>query len=138
MRIKIRTVDHAPDELYEQTPFEAVLIRELPGPDRPDYWLAALPKPLRWLRGGVETTVTHVVLAARWQGTQIGKGMWSLPVKIIYVVDDSTLDDAILDYGKCEYVAIGAADEVMGTLNRGMQWTRELVCLLLSKFRSCR
>jgi hypothetical protein len=138
MRIKIRTVDHAPDELYEQTPFEAVLIRELPGPDRPDYWLAALPKPLRWLRGGVETTVKHVVLAARWQGTRIGKGMWCLPVKIIYVVDDSTLDDAVLDYGKCEYVAIGAADDATGTLKQVIQRTRELVCQLLSKFRAVR
>jgi hypothetical protein len=136
MRIKITTVDYAPDELYEQTPFEVVLIRELPGPDRPDYWLAALPKPLRWLRGGVETTVTHVVLAARWQGTRIGRGMWSLPVKILNVVDDSALDDGVLDHRKCEYVAIGAADEVRETLIKGMQRMRKFACRLLSKFRA--
>ena len=83
MKIRITSVDHAPDELYEQTPFTALLLRELPGPDRPDYWLAVLPKPLRWLPHGVERKVTHVVLAARWMGTQIGRGTWGLPVKIL-------------------------------------------------------
>ena len=79
-----------------------------------------------------------MVLAARWQGTLIGKGMWCLPVKIIYVVDDSTLDDDVLDYRKCEYVAIGAADDATGTLKQVIQRTRELICLLLSNFRALR
>jgi hypothetical protein len=138
MRVRITSVDYAPDELYEQTPFEAVLIRELPGPDRPDYWLAALPRPLRRLQGGVETEVTHVVLAARWKGTRIGGGMWGLPVKILYVVEESALSDPILDYGKCEYVAIGAADEVTWPPNGCRQLTRLLARQLLPKFRARR
>lgn len=112
MRVKISSVDYAPDELYAQTPFEAVLIREIPGTDRPDYWLAVLATPLRWLRNGVETSVTHLVLAARWQGTRIGRGMSRMPVGIAYVVDESLLNDARLDFGKCEYVAIGVADDL--------------------------
>src|SRR5262245_55257795 len=100
MRMRITALDHAPDDLEAQTPFEAVLMREVPGPDRPDYWLAALRRPLRWVRSDIETKVTHVVLAARWKGTQIGRGMFSLPVKILYVVDASALDDDVLDSRK--------------------------------------
>ncbi|HEY9285057.1 MAG TPA: hypothetical protein VIP46_16515 [Pyrinomonadaceae bacterium] len=113
MRVRITSVDYAPDELYEQTPFEAVLLREIPGPDRPDYWLAALPEPIRWLRNGVGISVRHLVLAARWEGTRISRGMSNMPVGIAYVVDESVLEDAKLDFGKCEYVAIGVADEIL-------------------------
>lgn len=114
MRIRITSVDNAPDELYEQTPFEAALLREVPGPDRPDYWLAELSRPLLWRRGAAETPVNYLVLAARWQGTKIGAGMRGLPVGIAYVVDESVLADAELDFAKCVYVAVGAADEITG------------------------
>jgi hypothetical protein len=112
MRVRISSVDYAPDELYAQTPFEAVLLREIPGPDRPDYWIAALPSPIRWLRDRNEIFVKHLVLAARWKGTRIGRGMSDMPVGIAYVVDESVLADSKLDFGKCVYVAIGAVDEI--------------------------
>ena len=134
MKIRITAVDHAPDELYEQTPFTAVLLRELPGPDRPDYWLAALPRPIRWIRNGNETKVTHVVLAARWVGTRIGRGLLDLPVKIFYVVDDSAVDDQTLDQRKCEYVAIGTASE--GIIRASFLRARELASALLAAIRA--
>jgi hypothetical protein len=40
--------------------------------------------------------------------------MNDLPVGIAYVTDESITADARLDMGKCEYVAIGAADEIQG------------------------
>ena|SRR5687767_2035307 len=115
MRILVTSVDYAPDDLYDQTPFEANLIREIPGPDRSDYWLSSLPKPIRWLNDGVQTSVDYLVLCARWEGTRIGAGMKSLPVGIAYVVDDTLLKDTRLTFDKCKYVAIGAADEITGT-----------------------
>jgi hypothetical protein len=104
-------VDYAPPELNEQTPFEAELLRRISGKDRDDYWVAELAKPLRWVSEGGEKAVTHVVVAARWQGTQIGRGMKGLPVGIAYVTDGSPLADPALDFKKCAYVAIGIADE---------------------------
>lgn len=112
MRVQIRSVDYAPNELYDQTPFEADLIREIPGPDRPDYWLATPTKPIRWFRNGAETFVHYLVLTARWEGTRIGRGMNTLPVGIAYVVDETVLDDERLAFEKCEYVAIGVADDI--------------------------
>jgi hypothetical protein len=113
MRIRITSVDHAPEELYEQTPFELDLLHEVPGNERrPYYWTAKAVIPLRWKRDGDDVIVTHIVLAARWQGTQIGAGMKSLPVNIAYVVDPAVLTAPVLDFKLCAYVAIGVADDV--------------------------
>ena len=114
MKIRISSVDHAPGGLYGQTPFEAELLREMPGRDRPDYWLAAPDRPLRWVRDDAETRVAHIVVVARLAGTRVGRGMGGIPVGIAYVVDESLLADAELDFRKCVYVAVGFAEELPG------------------------
>ncbi len=112
MRLKVTSLDTGPEGLYAQTPFEAELLRQIPGPDRPDYWLARLPNPIEWETEGRQLKISHLVLAARWSGSQIGAGMRDFPLGIAYVVDPSLLDDDALDFEKCQYVAIGFADEV--------------------------
>jgi len=86
-------------------------LTRISGKDRDDYWIAELAKPLRWVSEGGERAVTHIVVAARWQGTEIGHGMKGLPVGIAYVTEGSLLVDSSLDFKKCAYVAIGIADE---------------------------
>lgn len=107
---RISDVDYAPEDLPEQTPFMATLIRQIPGKDRPDYWLAKLRKPLQWK---VSTSrcrqVTHLVVCSRYEGTTITEQMNELVVGIAYVTDDSLLEDESLDFEKCQYVAIGTA-----------------------------
>jgi len=112
VELTISTVDYAPGDLYDQVPLRVKLLRQLAGPDRPDYWLGELAQPIRWVsesEGYFE--ISHVVLAARWQGTRIGRGARSLPVGIAYVTDPSLLTDDRLEFGKCRYVAIGIADD---------------------------
>lgn len=111
MQLTITTVDYAPEELYDQTPLVVQVLRELPGPDRPDYWLGELEKPLRWLDDNVERQITHLVLAARWEGTRIEPGAENLPVGIAYVTDDTLLDDSVVAFEKCTYIAIGISTE---------------------------
>ena len=82
MRIRVTSVDYAPPELDEQTPFEAELLKRISGKDRDDYWVAELSKPLRWISEGGEKAVTHIILAARWKGTEIDRGMKGLPIGI--------------------------------------------------------
>ena len=115
MRIRITSVDYAPPELDAQLPIEAELLRVIPGPDRSDYWIAAVSKPIRWAREGKELSVAHIIVTARWQGTQIGPGMEQLPIGIAYVVDESVLRDSSLDFKKCAYVAIGIGEELRST-----------------------
>lgn len=112
MQYKITDVDYAPEELYSQVPFEVTLLRQMAGPDRPDYWLAELAKPLLWINEGKEVTVTHVILAARYVGASIGRGVRTATVGIAYVVDATALNDPSLDLKKCHYSAIGTANAV--------------------------
>ena len=111
MRINVRSVDYAPPELEGQTPFQLELLKKIAGSDRPEYWIAVAAPPLRWIREGREVLVTHVVVAARWLGTQIAPGMRQLPINISYVTDISLLEDSVLDVKKSAYVAIGMAEE---------------------------
>lgn len=114
MQLTITSVDYAPEDLYEQVPLVVDMIREIPGDDRPDYWLGSLRTPIRWLVDNHIREVTHLVLAARWQGTAIAVGAENLPVGIAYVTDQSVLDDKQLDLAKCVYVAIGISTETRG------------------------
>ncbi|MGE0358850.1 MAG: hypothetical protein AB7P08_18245 [Burkholderiales bacterium] len=114
MQLTITSVDYAPGDLYDQVPLVVDLIREIPGDDRPDYWLGSLRAPIRWLVDNHIREVTHLVLAARWQGTAIATGAENLPVGIAYVTDQSVLNDAHLSLGKCAYVAIGISTETGG------------------------
>src|SRR5258708_7402562 len=113
MKINVNSVDHAPPELEGQTPFQLDLLRKIPGSDRRgrDYWIAVAARSIRWVREGQEVLVTHVLVAARWQGTEIGPGMRLVPINISFVTDTSLLEDSVLDLEKCAFVAIGTADE---------------------------
>ena len=110
MRLMVMDVDHSPPELAEQAPFTLQLLRQLPGPDRSDYWLGVLDRPLRWIDGGEERSVTHLLVAARWAGTRIEPLVRNLPVNIAYVTDMTQLDDDRVDFQKSRYVAIGTAE----------------------------
>ncbi|HWS54313.1 MAG TPA: hypothetical protein VN228_09310 [Pyrinomonadaceae bacterium] len=111
MRVKIDLADYPPEELNEQTPFEAVLLREIPGRG---YWVAALTKPIRWSRGSAEVSASHLILEARWVGTRIGRGVGHLPVNISYVADESVWADASFDFGKCKSLAAGTVSDITG------------------------
>ncbi len=112
MRVRISSIDYAPEDLYSQTPFEADIIRCISGPDRPDYWLAELTKPLRWAQNGNEKTVSHLVLAMRHVGEQMTRGIKERAIGIAYVTDQSLLEDNKLTFDKCNYVAIGIVDDI--------------------------
>lgn len=109
-KIVIDSVDHAPEDLYGQTPIRARLVLMLAGSDSRgrDYWLAELATPLSWTRDGVTRAINHLAIAARWEGTSIQPGA-TLPVNIAYVTNDAILSSTVLDLGHTEYLAIGMA-----------------------------
>ncbi len=112
MRVRISNIDYAPEDLYSQTPFEADIIRSIPGSDRPDYWLAELTKPLRWAQNGNEKVVSHLILTMRYVGEQMERGIKERAVGIAYVTDQSLLEDKKLAFDKCDYVAIGVVEDI--------------------------
>jgi len=114
MELTITGVDYAPPELEGQTPIVVFLLREIPGDDRPDYWLGEVKVPIRWIHENHQLTIRHLVLAARWEGTRIEPNAKDLPVGIAYVTDESLLKDERLNLDKCHYVAIGISHETGG------------------------
>jgi len=110
LNVVIRSVDHAPDDLDDQLPIRARLVRMLSGTDTRgrNYWLAQLKTPISWTKDGVTRTIHHLLLAARWEGTSIEPGA-KIPVNIAYVTNDAVLSSEVLDLAHAEYVAIGMA-----------------------------
>lgn len=113
MRLTIISID-GPELLATNTPLVTDLVRQIPGPDRPDYWIAKLQSPLTVVLNNFDRTITHLILAARWEGTAIANGATHLPLGIAYVTDLSLLSDSELDLKKCHYVAIGVGSVTTG------------------------
>jgi len=125
VNIVIKSVDHAPDDLYGQLPVRGRLLRTIAKADRPgafrtasgEYWLAELRRPLTWTSQGVTRTIRYLVVAPRWEGTSIQPGA-KLPVGVAYVVDDGVLASGTFASAQAEYVAIGFA-KISGAINGG-------------------
>jgi len=114
MQLTITSIDMGPEELAAQTPIVVELLREIPGDDRPDYWLGEARRPIRSVKDGAERSITHLILAARCEGAVIRPGVQQLPIGIAFVTDASLLEDERLDFAKCDYVAIGFSSETSG------------------------
>jgi hypothetical protein len=113
MDLSLRSVAFKTGDKSDQVPLRVTILRQIAGPDRPDYWLGELQKPFRWISGSdpEEFEIKHLVLATQWEGTSIRVGVTRLPVGIAYVVDPTLLDDRELDLDKIRYVADGVADD---------------------------
>ncbi|KRC61512.1 hypothetical protein ASE14_11695 [Agromyces sp. Root81] len=131
-KIVITSVDSAPADLVAQLPVHAELVRILPGSDRPDYSLAVAKKPIHFRTtvvaleqagvdpssadpqmirvhedGSVDLLVFGLVLCARIAGETIHLGMQDFPVNIAYIIDNTQLGDAAVDFSKSYFAAIG-------------------------------
>jgi hypothetical protein len=107
MRIIIPSADGNRD-LEDVLPIKGTVVRKLPGNDRPDYSLVALDAPFFSRRE--QTSISHIVVSARWEGGVLDANMSMTPVNILYVTDESLLLDSRLDFGKCRFKAIGVAN----------------------------
>jgi len=113
MDLNLRSVAFKTGDKSDQIPLRVTLLRQIPGPDRPDYWLGALQKPFQWISGSEPGAyeIEYLVLATQWQETSVRAGVTRLPVGIAYVVDPTLLEDRELDLDKIRYVADGVADD---------------------------
>ena len=107
MNFSITSVDGA-EGFDGKLPLKGKILRQLPGPDRSDYFLAALETPFEWKIK--KKMISHIIICARWVGGVLSPTMKMTPVNIAYVTDDAVLTDAQLDFKKCYYAAIGVAD----------------------------
>ncbi|MCU1537572.1 MAG: hypothetical protein JWP82_1923 [Humibacillus sp.] len=128
--VTITAFDAAPRELEWQLPLQGELYRLIPGPDRPDYSLMVLERPLHFYpadgfdlgrvapdarvedrKGRPMVRVHALVVCSRFVGQQLAPGMRDLAVTIAYVIDTSVAQDAELDFAKVEVAAVGSISE---------------------------
>lgn len=107
--IKLRLIDcdYAPEDMEKQLPVSCQLIRMIPGNDRPDYWIAKCDRSIKY----GDSTIKYLVLAPRFVGAKIEKGMGTIAVNVAYVIDETITQDTTLNFDKCRYVAICNAIE---------------------------
>ncbi len=129
-KVAITRLEVAPPELEWQLPFNGELYKLLPGPDRPDYSVMVLERPLHFYpgesfdlgrleadqkiedrRGRPMVRVHALLLCARFVGQQLHPGMIDLPVNLAYVIDNSLARDEKVDFAKIEYAAVGFVSE---------------------------
>lgn len=129
-RVRLTALEGAPVELTWQLPLRGELHRLMPGPDRPDYSLMLLERPLLFYptdatnlervsperlvedrRGRRMVEVHALVLTARFVGQQLHPGMVDLPVNVAYVMDQSLAQDESVDPEKIAYAAVGHLTE---------------------------
>jgi hypothetical protein len=120
----------AVEELRQQLPVTARLCRQIAGPDRPDYALAVLERPIKyhptdefdWGRcqsgflgedvTGRFLSIPAVIIASLMAGTQMHAGMKEFPVRLAYVIDNTLGHDERLDFAKCDYISYAMIDDL--------------------------
>ncbi|OFE16961.1 hypothetical protein BA895_18490 [Humibacillus sp. DSM 29435] len=129
-KVAITGLDGAPPELEWQLPINGELYKLLPGPDRPDYSVMVLERPLHFYpgesfdmgrleadqrtedrRGRPMVRVHALLLCARFVGQQLHPGMSDLPVNLAYVIDNSLARDEVVEFTKIEFAAVGSVSE---------------------------
>lgn len=110
MKASILSVDYAPADLEAQIPVEVDLVRQLPGPDRSDYWLGRLDRPLPYAEGDATKEIRYLIVASRHVGESIRAGVGRVVIGIAYVLDDAQAELPAVDMKRCRYVAIGEAE----------------------------
>jgi hypothetical protein len=112
MDLIIRSMKYAKGNKSDRIPLRVTLLRQFPGPDRPDYWIGEVKEPFEWTsKEDGQLTITHLVLASQWEDTGVSEGVARLPVGVAFVVDPSLLDDEDLHIEKIRFVAHGVADD---------------------------
>ena len=125
-RVIFSAARSGPTELTSQLPLRGELAGVIPGPDRPDYCLVVLDRPIafeppedfdrdRIRQSAIDQMaldlddvlpIGTLVVAARQTGTQISPTMVDLVVNIAYVLDESVLTDELLEFDKVHFAAI--------------------------------
>lgn len=112
MQIRIAALREGPEELFDQLPIVGTMLHLLPGPDRPDYWLVQLRRPLSWFDRGIERSISHLLLASRFAGVPLSPGVSGVTAGIALVTDARLVHEPSVDLEKSVHVGVGDCDVV--------------------------
>ena len=110
IRFEIINADFGPRGLEEQLPMKITILRQLPGLDTPNYWLAKCDKPLKWKEQNCD--INYLIVGCRFEGVKMEKGAKMMALNVAYVTDESILGDDKTSFDKCAYVAVCVANGI--------------------------
>ena len=135
----LHDADACPQQLVEQLPLRAQVVRALPGPDRADYCLAVAHEPVRFaiteqqlaatgmVRTRLDPTMYRasddgllhgiafgLVLCARLDGEMVNPAMRHMQVNLAFVMDQSQMRDPALAFDKI--LPVGSVQVTMANL----------------------
>lgn len=116
LKLTVRSVEGS-RTLEELVPFDINLLRTLPGPDRPDYWLGEVVRPLCFVLNRRRVDFTYAVLAEKAKGGHIEAGARNVPIALAYITDIAQLGAREVNFGQCRYFAIAMTDETSTSLS---------------------
>ena len=110
IRFELKNADSCPNDLPEQLPIRISVLRQMPGPDTSNYWLAKCDAPVRWNER--DRDINYLIVGCRFVGVEMKKGIGEIALNVAYVTDESILKDRKTNFEKCAYVAICMAEEI--------------------------
>ncbi len=105
LKVQLIECDCAVEDMKEQLPVTCQLLRMIPGADRPDYWLAKCEKPMSF--NG--KTINYLIVGTRFCGQAIKKDIGTVTLNVAYVLNETLINDARLDFSKAQPAAICVA-----------------------------
>ena len=109
VELELKASDYGPDDLPEQLPVKISVLRQMPGPDTPNYWLAKCASPIHWKKQDLD--INYLIVGCRFVGAEMKKGIGNIALNIAYVIDESIINDTVTQLEKCVYVAVCIAIE---------------------------
>ena len=110
MIVEIENFDGMAPPIGATEPMRITLLRRFASsPDGSEYWLGRPEAPFAYRpKDSAGIIVSHVVVGPGWNGQSFDGPNRDGRVNLAYVTDASLLEDEVIDFAKCDYVAYGA------------------------------
>lgn len=106
MRMTLHSLDTGPEDFSRALPVSGAVLRRIPGKDNPDYYLVKLDNSVQLETSKGKMMVSFLIITPYMVGDSIRPGN-RLGVNMAYVIDETVIEDAELQFSKVDHVAIG-------------------------------
>ena len=109
MKFKLKTVDSGEAFLQNQLPANVVIIRQIPGHDTDNYWLAKLDEAI--VRN--DKKICYLIVCTVFEDEVLTcVGRKNIGLNVARIIDESILYDDFMDFEKAYHIGRCIADQI--------------------------